>query len=169
MKERQTAPIRSPNIPRRKPFQHELEEKIRIGIDHDFIGYHNRKSGNVYSSNEAIHQKIRHYQSHNELVNLEKQLNLRTPRLPQSDYIGDEPFWKSLESKPFDVKPVVLNKFHKTYRKKPYQAIPENNSNRNVHATRYHQLKGTDFTAIPRAHVSSRREGPRPTSSYAIF
>ena len=35
----------------KKPFARELEEKIQIGIDHDFIGHHNRRSG-YYASNE---------------------------------------------------------------------------------------------------------------------
>ena len=45
----------------KKPFARELEEKIQIGIDHDFIGHHNRRSG-YYASNEQgmlrNHKKI---------------------------------------------------------------------------------------------------------------
>ena len=140
-------------------FARQLEAKIKIGLDHDFIGYHNKRSGNIYSSNDDINQKIRRYQSHNELVVLEKQLQNRNQPLPQvsqksisarliltsicfvciqkqhyfiqSEYIGDEPLRHV--SLPNDVKPVVHNKVHTHYKKSTkYQAI-ETHVSRNVH------------------------------------
>ena len=49
----------------KKPFARQLEEKIQIGLDNDFIGHHNRRSG-YYASNEKVNQNIRRYDSEQE-------------------------------------------------------------------------------------------------------
>lgn len=142
----------------KKPFARELEEKIQIGIDHDFIGHHNRRSG-YYASNEQVNQNFRRYDSEKEIHDI---YHYRSPsyRNSQFDYFGDEPTRRHEHRAP------VMNKVHRTY----YSAHPKSHqSDQNVQGTRYSKISGTDFTVIPRAKPSHRQFNSRPKSSYAIF